>query len=149
MGLIEIDQVRYMLAGSKNTCLIWPADTPSREYFATTSSTDVLTAVGSDIAPNVAALFSIWYLAKSLEEQTAMFEDWCHAGMCTIMGELNRPWAEHLIPIKTLFLEVPYLAAMTLCSLKDPGVLYFRSRWTPLTPGGGIQILFTARNYPG
>lgn len=35
-----------------------------------------------------------------------MFDEWSLGGMGTIMGELNRPWAEHLVPIGTLYLEV-------------------------------------------
>ena len=106
MALVLVDNVKYLMAGSKNTCLIWPADTPSQIIFAPKQSTDTVQAAGSDIGGNVAALFSAWYLEKSAEEQEAMFREWCQGGMCTIMGELNRPWAEHLIPIKTLYLEV-------------------------------------------
>ena len=106
MGFVEIDEVQYLIAGSKNTCLIWPADSPSTEYFCSARELDLVNAVGSDIGPNVADILSTWYLQKTDAEQQAMFGEWCQGGMGTIMGELNRPWAEHLVPIGTLYLEV-------------------------------------------
>ena len=39
----------------------------------------------------VLSIFGVWrFLAKSAEEQDALFTEFIQAGYCTIMGEVNR-----------------------------------------------------------
>ena len=85
MSLVVIDGVRYMLAGSKNTCLIWPAAEPSEKYYPLAQGVH-------DIGCHVGAVLSEWYRSKTEAGQDALFDEFTQAGYTTMMAELNRPW---------------------------------------------------------
>ena len=115
MSLRRLDGILYLLAGSKNTCLIWPADEPSTKYYPahsppSLSSDASMESLGADgpgffPAPHIAKVFSKYFMSLGEEGRHRFEADFQRLGLTTIMGEINRPWGEHLIPIEKLYME--------------------------------------------
>lgn len=118
MSCRTIDGVLYLLAGSKNTCLIWPALDPSTKYYpaveAISSSSkhaDLFDALRCcdkpefQPAPHIAKIFSTWFLSRTEAQRVAFLSEFRQLHVATIMGEINRPWGEHLLPISDVYLE--------------------------------------------
>eukprot|EP00750_Incisomonas_marina_P028136 INCI648.4.p1 GENE.INCI648.4~~INCI648.4.p1 ORF type:complete len:583 (+),score=95.29 INCI648.4:189-1937(+) len=98
-----LDGVDYLLAGSKQTCFIWPAAQPFAEAYPRAEPL----AEGEDEnipGRTIATLFEDWFhsLAPELSRRVA---DEVFVANQTIVAEVNRPWAEHLVPINHLFME--------------------------------------------
>jgi len=96
MGCLVADGVPYLLAGSKNTCYIWPAEDPYSKH-------------GEANNPKVPAqficlLYSHFYLNLTAEQKRE-FVELMTTKYGTIMGEINTPWYEHVVPINDLFME--------------------------------------------
>ncbi|GAB5353899.1 hypothetical protein AAMO2058_000073700 [Amorphochlora amoebiformis] len=96
LGCRIIEGTTYLFAGSKNTCMVWPALIPRGE---------IQPATDHNIpAQFICLLWSHWYLKLSGEQQKA-FATQMTEKFGTIMGEINTPWYEHVVPINELFLE--------------------------------------------
>eukprot|EP00939_MAST-03C_sp_MAST-3C-sp1_P002212 g2212.t1 len=118
LSLRILDDVLYLLAGSKNTCLVWPGAEPSTKFYRASAPTalDVL-ATATDLetstnrndehepAANIARIFSEWFLASDAAKRRAFVDAFRKREFATIMAEVNRPWGEHLLPIRKLYME--------------------------------------------
>jgi len=114
LSLRVLNDVVYLISGSKGTCMIWPAESPSSKFydvetpmsFANAKKSGSLEAanvfVGSkfDSGAHIANAYSNWYLHTLNEQGRKNFvHSFLKNNFQTIMGEINRPWGEHMIPI--------------------------------------------------
>ena len=96
-----IGGVRYLLTGSKNTVTVTPVD-----------ALDALDASLSDDGGDhdeypwstIRRVVLQWYRSMTEEQRDLLFELFEKSG--TLLGEINRPWAEHLVPIGATALEL-------------------------------------------
>ena len=93
VAAIHFDNTVYLLAGSKNTCLVWPADAPA--------PAERPEAV---LPCRIAAVVSQWLLGLAPDRRRSFLDDCLAHG--TLMGEFNAPDSEHMVPIREQRLDM-------------------------------------------
>eukprot|EP00466_Bigelowiella_natans_P000385 jgi/Bigna1/84912/estExt_fgenesh1_pg.C_10347 len=96
LGCLVADEIPYLVAGSKNTCMVWPAEQPVEKYVPADNP--------SVPAQFICLLYSNWFLGLS-KEQRSLFVSEMSQKYGTIMAEINTPWYEHIVPINSLYME--------------------------------------------
>eukprot|EP00467_Chlorarachnion_reptans_P002231 CAMPEP_0114510054 /NCGR_PEP_ID=MMETSP0109-20121206/13568_1 /TAXON_ID=29199 /ORGANISM="Chlorarachnion reptans, Strain CCCM449" /LENGTH=546 /DNA_ID=CAMNT_0001689307 /DNA_START=1 /DNA_END=1641 /DNA_ORIENTATION=- len=96
LGCHIVDGIVYLIAGSKNTCFLWPAKEPVQRFQKANNP--------SVPGQFICALYSDWFLKLAKEQQSRFAED-MGKNYGTIMAEINTPWYEHVVPINSLYIE--------------------------------------------
>ena len=93
------DKVFYLWAGSKMTINVWKADEPINR--CNLKETDH----GNYPNDTICTLWSKFYI--SLNEQRRKYLEGLFSSLTvtSFVGEINRPWGEHMVPITHLFIE--------------------------------------------
>ena len=101
--MIVADGVRYLVSGSKNTCHIWPAKECFHEWMPKMIPGETFPAEKNAGKPHIAVgrAYSKWFRALDVKKQDAFVDAlWNRrGGHCTLVGEVNRPWEEHILAI--------------------------------------------------
>lgn len=97
LSVLVAEGTRYLMSGSKNTCKIWPADEPFCNHHTDPDTPDAHPNAGHTIG----CLYSNWFRTRSKKIQDKYFSEmWSSKiGNKVMMGEVNRPWDEHVLPI--------------------------------------------------
>ena len=102
MAVMVADDVPYLVSGSKNTCQIWPADKNFDECLMENFPDDDA-HLQENAMPHIAIgrAYSRWFHSLDKLQQTEFADAlWRrYGGHCTLVGEVNRPWEEHVIAI--------------------------------------------------
>ena len=103
----RIDGILYLIAGSKTTCSIWPAD----EHFSKSHPLKEGETCDSYPSTLICWLYSEWFLGLSEELKTLFIAEFEKHNYCaTIMAELNQVDAQHIVPFKKtclVFFAIP------------------------------------------
>lgn len=97
LSVLVVEGTRYLMSGSKTTCNIWPADEPFCKHQPDPDPSNAHPNAGYTIG----CIYSNWFLTRSKKIQDEYFREmWTSkSGNKVIIGEVNRPWAEHVLPI--------------------------------------------------
>jgi hypothetical protein len=98
-GGFYYDSVFYLWAGSKMTIKVWKADEPV--------DTCELTEESHADYPNdtICTLWSKFYLSLNEQRRDYLQGLLNSLTVTSFVGEINRPWGEHIVPITHLFIE--------------------------------------------
>ena len=98
-----VDGERYLVSGSKNTCHIWPAKGKFDTWMLRMFPKDEIPDTENEGRPHIAIgrAYSKWFQGLDEKQQTNFVDTlWSgNGGRCTLVGEVNRPWEEHVIAI--------------------------------------------------
>ncbi len=103
LSLFRFEGILYVIAGSKTTCAIWPAD---RDYFESYPLKDGERPEGDHPMQTICKIYSDWIRGlspKQLQALEAMFAE--HGYMATIIAELNREWEQHIVKNKCTYIS--------------------------------------------
>ena len=109
LSVLVIEGKRYLMSGSKMTCDIWPANEPyTKHQEEPLIDDDKGKYPGAGYT--IGCVYSNWFRTQTKQVQDLYFKNmWSVDGHHkTIMGEVNRPWEEHILPIAThhAFIEI-------------------------------------------
>ena len=98
-GGFDYDGEFYLWAGSKMTIKVWKADEPINLCN--------LKEIDHGDYPNdtICTLWSKFYLSLNQQRRTYLEELFNSLTVTSFVGEINRPWGEHMVPISHLFIE--------------------------------------------
>ena len=98
-GLFTHNSQIYLWAGSKMTVNIWTSDEPFNACGLTKDNH------AEYPGETICTIWSKFYLQLSETNRTYLNDLFISEQIISFIGEINRPWAEHIIPISHTFVE--------------------------------------------
>jgi hypothetical protein len=98
-GGFYYDGVFYLWAGSKMTINVWKADGPIN--LCNLTETDH----GNYPNDTICTLWSKFYLSLNEQRRNYLEGLFNSLTVTSFVGEINRPWSEHIVPISHVFIE--------------------------------------------
>lgn len=115
LSMIKIDGVLYLIAGSKTTCSIWPAD---EDFFESYPLKEGENPDGEYPSTTICKLYSEWFRGLTPEQRLRFCDEFeKHNSNLTIVAELNRERAPHIVKNKST-----YLTLFTMLGSNGPSI---------------------------
>ena len=97
LGMIRLDGVLYLMAGSKTTFTIWPAEA---DYFDSYPLKEGERSEGNYPSTTIGKIYSEWFRGLTVEQMNEFEAEFAkHGYNATIIAEINRKWEQHIVPI--------------------------------------------------
>jgi len=97
LGMILLDGELYLIAGSKTTFTIWPAEA---DYFDSYPLKDGERPDGDYPSTTIGKIYSEWFRGLTDTQKNEFEAEFAkHGYNATIIAEINRKWEQHIVPI--------------------------------------------------